>query len=102
MKPVSHSRQALSERELQIFRAHGEWASNFIIYSLVACFVILCGAFAIFEYVGADERVRTPALVLLATMILINVIWRAAAEVAARIELMLMGRDGSQSDASSR
>jgi hypothetical protein len=96
MKPVSRRRQTFSERELQIFRAHGEWASNFIVYSLVACFVILGGAFAIFEYTGADERARTPALILLATMILINVVWRAAAQLTARIELMLIVRIGSQ------
>jgi hypothetical protein len=96
MKPVSRPRQTFSERELQIFRAHGEWASHFIVYSLVACFVILGGAFAIFEYTGADERARTPALILLATMILINVVWRAAAQLTARIELMLIDRIGSQ------
>ena len=56
MKPASRPRQTFSERELQIFRAHGEWASHFIVYSLVVCFVILGGAFAIFEYTGADER----------------------------------------------
>jgi len=91
MKPVSRPRQTFSERELQIFRAHQEWASHFIVYSLVACFVI-----AIFEYTGADERARTPALILLATMILINVMWREAAELTARIELMLIDRIGSQ------
>lgn len=102
MMPVSPSRQTLSERDLQIFRSHGEWASRFIAYSLVACFVILGGAFAIFEYTGADDRARTPALILLATMILINVVWRAAAQLAGRIELMLMNRNGNESDASRR
>jgi hypothetical protein len=58
--------------------------------------VILGGAFAIFEYTGADERARTPAIILLATMILINVVWRAAAQLTARIELMLIDRIGSQ------
>jgi hypothetical protein len=102
MMPNPRSRQTLSKRELQIFRSHGEWASRFIVYSLVACFVILGGAFAIFEYTGADERARTPSLILLATMIVINVIWRAAAEVAARIELMLMARGGGESGFVSR
>ena len=58
--------------------------------------MILGGAFAIFEYTGADERARTPAIILLATMILINVVWRAAAQLTARIELMLIDRIGSQ------
>jgi hypothetical protein len=70
MMPTPNGRQRLSERELQVLRAaHGEWASRFIIYSLVACFAIL-------DYTRADDRARIPALILLATMILINVVWR--------------------------
>ena len=95
MMPAPNGRQRLSERELQVLRAHGEWASRFIIYSLVACFVILGGAFAIVDYIGVDDRARIPALILLATMILINVVWRAAAEVTGRIELMLAKRDNT-------
>jgi hypothetical protein len=56
------------------------------VFSLVACFVILGGALAVFEYTGLEERARTPALILLATMILINVVWRAVASLAGRIE----------------
>ena len=43
-----------------------------------------------------------PALILLATMILVNVVWRAAAEVTARVELMLMERGGGQPDSRRR
>jgi hypothetical protein len=92
MMPDARSKQPLSERELQVFRAHGEWSSRFIAYSLIVCFVSMGRALTIFEYTGTDERARTPALVLLATMILINVVWRAASAVTSRIELMLIDR----------
>jgi hypothetical protein len=84
-----------TEREQRIFRSHAKWASVFIVYSLIVCFLILGGAFVFFEYAGLEDRVRVPILVLLATMILVNVIWRAAAEKAARIHLLLQKRDDS-------
>lgn len=54
----------------------------------------MAGAFALFEYTGMDDRARTPALILLATMILINVVWRAAATIAGRIELIVTEQSG--------
>ena len=99
MMPVSRTRPPLSERELRILRAHWEWSSRYIVFSLVACFAILGGALAMFEMAGIEDRARTPALILLATMILINVIWRAAAALAGRIELMLLEHRLGGSDA---
>jgi hypothetical protein len=93
MTDEPHASPRLSEVELQVLRKHWEWSSRYIIFSLVLCFAIMGGAFAIFEYTGMDERARTPSLVLLATMILINVIWRAAATAAGRIELIIMERN---------
>jgi hypothetical protein len=94
MTHVPQSSPRLSEAELQILRKHWEWSNRYIVLSLVLCFAIMGGAFAIFEYTGMDERARTPALILLATMILINVIWRAVSTTVGRIELILLERDG--------
>ena len=94
MTHVPQSSPHLSEAELQVLRKHWEWSSRYIVLSLVLCFAIMGVAFGTFEYTGMDERARTPALILLATMILINVIWRAVATMAGRIELMLLERDG--------
>jgi len=79
----------LSPAELDILRASWEWAGRYAMISTVLCVVIMGGAFAIFELSGVDERARTPALILLATMILTNVVWRAAGALAGRIALSL-------------
>jgi hypothetical protein len=79
----------LSPAELDILRAGWEWAGRYAMISTVLCVVIMGGAFAIFELSGVDERARTPALILLATMILTNVVWRAAGALAGRIALSL-------------
>jgi hypothetical protein len=43
-----------------------------------------------FEFLAADDSVRTSLFVLLATITIVNAIWRAAGVLAIRIELMLM------------
>lgn len=55
-------------------RARWEWAGRYATVSIVIGRLIVGGAFAIFDYTGADERARTPSLILLATLIFINVI----------------------------
>lgn len=50
------------------------------------------GAFAIFEYLGIDDRARIPSLVLLATLIVINVVWRALDARAGRVELIVRAK----------
>jgi hypothetical protein len=83
------SRSELSPEQLAILQAHWEWAGRYAIISIILCVLIMGGAFAVFEVLGVDERARTPSLLLLATLILINVVWRAAGALAGRIELLL-------------
>jgi hypothetical protein len=83
------SEPELSPAELAILRAHWEWAGRYALISTIICVLILGGAFATFEFIGVDERARTPSLLLLATLILINVVWRAAGALAGRIALSL-------------
>jgi hypothetical protein len=52
------------------------------------------GFFLLFDYVGADDSVRTQCLVLLGTITVVHTIWRAVGLLAARIELMHLTRDG--------
>lgn len=47
-----------------------------------------CRLYGVLDYLGADEDVRTQALIILATITLVNAIWRATGALAARIELM--------------
>jgi hypothetical protein len=49
---------------------------------------MLSGVFLAFDYFDADDSVRLQSVVLLATIILVNAIWRAVGALAARIDLM--------------
>ena len=94
------SQPDLSPEDLRILRAHWEWAGRYAMFSIVIGVLIMGGAFAIFESLGVDEKARTPSLILLATLILINVVWRSVGALAGRIELMLRNR--SVGDAGSK
>ena len=85
----------LSPEEQRVVRAHWEWAGRYAMYSIVMCVLIMGGAFAIFDYSGAEEKARTPSLILLATLILINVVWRAVGALAGRIELIFRAKSGN-------
>jgi hypothetical protein len=80
----------LSPEEQRIIRAHWEWAGRYAIIWIIVTVLVFGGMFLMFDFLGADDSVRTPSLVLLATITIINAIWRAAGALAARIELMLM------------
>ena len=92
MMPENRSQPDLSPEDLRILRAHWEWAGRHAMFSIVIGLLIMGGTFAIFEYLGVEEKARTPSLILLATLILINVVWRAVGALAGRIEQMLRGR----------
>jgi len=50
----------------------------------VVTLLIFGGVYAVLDYLGADENVRTQSFVVLAAI----AIWRAIGALAARIELM--------------
>ncbi len=74
-------------------RAHWEWAGRYALFWIIVTVVIFGGIFLLMDQLGADENVRTQSLILLATVTLLNAIWRAVGALAARIELMLAGQD---------
>ena len=90
--PTTNPKRTLSEAELRVLQTHWEWAGQYAMFSLIICLLIMGGAFAMLESLGVEERARTPALILLATMILINVVWRAAGALAGRIELIYLAQ----------
>ena len=73
-------------------RAHWEWASGYALFWIVVTVLIFSGVFVAFDYFGADENLRTQSLVMLATITMVNAIWRAVGALAARIELMSQTR----------
>jgi hypothetical protein len=89
----SRSKKLTPEQE-NIIRAHWEWAGGYAKFWIIVTVLIFGGVFLAFDYFGADNSVRVQSVVLLATIILVNAIWRACGALAARIDLMLKaGRD---------
>ena len=84
----------LSSEEQRIMRAHWEWAGRHAMVWIFITVIIFGSFFLLFDYVGADDSIRTQCLVLLGTITVVNTIWRAAGLLAARIELMHLTRDG--------
>lgn len=82
----------MSAEELRILRTQAGWAAGYAMIPTVIGFMILGGAFAIFEYLGIDDRARIPSFVLLVTLIVINVVWRAVGPLAGRVGLIVRAR----------
>jgi hypothetical protein len=82
------SSEKLTPEQLRIVRAHWEWAGGYALFWIVVTFLIFGAVYGVLDYLGADEDVRTQALIILATITLVNAIWRATGALAARIELM--------------
>jgi hypothetical protein len=83
----SASKKLTPEQE-SIMRAHWEWAGGYAKFWIIATVLLFGGVFLAFDYFGADDSVRLQSVVLLATIILVNAIWRAVGALAARIDLM--------------
>jgi hypothetical protein len=82
------SSEKLTPEQLRIVRAHWEWAGGYALFWIVVTLLIFGAVYGLLDYLGADEDVRTQALIVLATITLVNAIWRATGALAARIELM--------------
>jgi len=82
------SSNKLTPEQLSIVRAHWEWAGGYALFWIVVTLLIFGAVYAVLDYLGADEAARTQALIILATISVMNAIWRAAGALAARIELM--------------
>ena len=78
----------LTPEELRVVRAHWEWAGGYAMFWIVVTLLVFGGVYAVLDYLGADENVRTQSLVVLAAITVVNAIWRAVGALAARIELM--------------
>ena len=78
----------LTPEELRVVRAHWEWAGGYAMLWIVVTLLIFGGVYAVLDYLGADENVRTQSLVVLAAITVVNAIWRAVSASAARSELM--------------
>ena len=78
----------LTPEQESIIRAHWEWAGGYAKFWILVTVLLFGGVFLAFDYFGADASLRIQSVVLLATIILVNTIWRAVGALAARIDLM--------------
>ena len=83
----SASKKLTPEQE-SIVRAHWEWAGGYAKFWIIVTVALFGGIFLAFDYFGAYDSVRIQSVVLLATIILVNAIWRAVGALAARIDLI--------------
>ena len=83
----SKEKRDLSPEEERILREHWEWAGRYAIFWVVFTIVIFGGAHLLFDYLGTDDQTRVLAFIFLATLVLVNAVWRAAGALAARLEL---------------
>src|SRR5262245_29761134 len=73
-----------------IMRSNWEWAGRYALFWIIVTLFIFGATFAVLDYGNASESVRIQSFVLLATITLLNAIWRAVGALAARTELMLI------------
>jgi len=72
--------------ELRILHEDWAWAGRYAMVWIIFTLLILGGAHLLFDYLGADANLRILAFMLLATLIIVSAIWRAAGALAARLE----------------
>jgi uncharacterized membrane protein YhaH (DUF805 family) len=72
-------------RQHAILREHFRWASRFALVWIVFTVLLFAGAGWVFDELGAPERLRAPAAVLLATIIIVHAIWISAGVAVSRL-----------------
>jgi hypothetical protein len=82
-----HDERVTPEQE-SIVRAHWEWAGGYAKFWIIVAVLLFGGMFLAFDYFGAANGVQIQSAVLLATIILVNAIWRAVGALAAHLDLM--------------
>jgi hypothetical protein len=85
---IQFPHKKLTPEQESFIRAHWDWAGGYAMFWIIITVLLFGGVFLAFDYFGADENVRIQSTVLLATIILVNAIWRAVEALAARIDLM--------------
>jgi hypothetical protein len=86
---MNDTQRTSSDAAPEIMRSNWEWAGRYALLWIVVTLFIFGAIFAVLDYGDASESVRIQSFVLLATVTLLNAIWRAVGALAARIELML-------------
>jgi hypothetical protein len=88
----------VSPEEKRILRKHWEWSGNYALLWIIGTIIVFGGMFLVLDFLGAEDRVKVPSLILLATISIVNAIWRAAGVVSARVEVMISTKPRTLSD----
>ena len=83
----TQKKKTLTEDELRALKEHWEWGGRCAMIWVFFTILLFGGAHFLFDYMGADDGVRVPAFIMLATLVLVSAVWRAAGALVARIEL---------------
>jgi hypothetical protein len=86
---LGSSSKKMTPEQKRVMRLHWEWAGGYALIWIIVTVVIFGGIFLMLDYAGTSDSVKMQSFVLLATITLVNAIWRAVGLLAARIELML-------------
>lgn len=84
---TAEKKRALTEEELRALKEHWEWGVGYAIIWALFTILLFGGAYFLLDYIGAGDGVRIPTFILLATLVLVNAVWRAAGALAARIDV---------------
>ena len=63
---------AFGTKRTSLIRAHWEWAGGYAMLWIVVALLVFGGVYAVLDYLGADENVRTQSLVVLAAITVVN------------------------------
>ena len=87
---MNNTQRTSHDATTDIMRSNWEWSGRYALFWIVVTLFIFGAIFAVLDYGDASESIRIQSFVLLATITLLNAIWRAVGALAARIELMLI------------
>jgi hypothetical protein len=93
---MNDTQRTSSDRTTEIMRSNWEWAGRYALFWIIVTLFIFGVIFAVLDYGDVSESIRIQSFVLLATITLLNAIWRAVGALAARTELMLIRVTGGQ------
>jgi hypothetical protein len=68
------------------------WARTYAIYWLIMCLAVFGGAYAIAEMTNLSAELRSPLLIMLGTIIVVNAVWQAAGLAMVRLEEVVLPR----------
>lgn len=79
-------------RRIANTREHLSWASRFAVFWLILALGVFAAAYLVAEYGEVAHESHAIVFIILATIIVINTIWQAAALALARLENVVLPR----------